>query len=178
MKGVVYNLLEACVTAEYGEDMWDQLLDAAGLDGAYTSLGNYPDGDLVALVGAASEALHEPGDAIIRWFGRSSMPLLATRYPGFFAPHETTRSFVLALNGIIHPEVRKLYAGADVPIFSFDGSSDDMLVMGYRSDRRLCAFAEGLLQGAATHYGEQISIQQPHCMLRGDEHCTLEISTR
>ena len=54
MKGVVFNLLEAVVEEEHGEAAWDGLLDATGLDGSYTSLGNYPDADLVGLVGAAS----------------------------------------------------------------------------------------------------------------------------
>ena len=38
MKGIVFNLLEEVVTEAYGADAWDSLLDAAGLDGAYTSL--------------------------------------------------------------------------------------------------------------------------------------------
>jgi hypothetical protein len=178
VKGIVYNLLEECVSREYGEDTWDDLLGSAGVDGVYTSLGSYPDEDLFALVAAASNGLGEPADSIIRWFGRSAMPLLAGRYPRFFEPHADTRAFVLTLNGIIHPEVRKLYPGADVPVFSFDSSSDDVLVMGYQSNRKLCAFAEGLLEGAAVHYGEEITIEQPRCMLRGDERCVLEISLR
>jgi len=178
VKGIVYNLLEVCVSREYGEDMWDDLLAAAGVDGAYTSVGSYPDEDLFALVAAASEALGKPPNSIIRWFGCSAMPLLAGQYPSFFEPHTSTRAFALTLNGIIHPEVRKLYPGADVPTFNFDGSTDDLLVMGYWSPRRLCAFAEGLLQGAAHHYGEQIVIEQPQCMLRDDARCVLEISLR
>ncbi len=178
VKGIVYNLLEACVSAEYGEATWDALLSAAEVDGAYTSLGSYPDAELFALVGAASAALELPPETIVRWFGRSAMPLLAERYPAFFTPHTGTRAFALTLNEIIHPEVRKLYPGADVPTFSFDASSPQTLVMGYRSTRRLCAFAEGLLEGAADHYDEQIVIEQPRCMLRGDDDCILEISLR
>jgi predicted hydrocarbon binding protein len=40
----------------------------------------------------------------------------------------------------------------------------------------MCSFAEGLLQGAAEHYGERLSIAQPLCMKRGDEQCLLEIA--
>src|SRR5690348_13967944 len=112
MKGIVFNLLEQIVTAEHGDETWEALLDASGLDGAYTSLGSYPDEDLFALVGAASAALDTPADAVVRWFGRSAMPLFAERYPQLFAEHAGTRSFVLTLNDIIHPEVRKLYPGA------------------------------------------------------------------
>lgn len=176
MKGIVFNLLEECVTGEYGEATWDSLLDAAGLDGAYTSLGSYSDGDLFKLVAAASSALSVPSDEIVRWFGRSAIPLLSDAYPGFFESHHSTRPFLLTLNDIIHPEVRKIYPGADVPEFDFDASSEKVLVMGYRSKRRLCAFAEGLIEGATAHYGEQAAIEQPECMHRGDERCVFEIS--
>jgi hypothetical protein len=178
MKGIVFNLLEECVTAEHGEDTWDALLDAAGLDGVYTSLGSYPDEDLLALVMAASSALGVPPDDVVAWFGRSALPLFAERYPQFFAAHDSTRPFLLTLNDIIHPEVRKVYPGADVPEFEFDTSSDEVLLMEYRSARKLCSFGEGLIEGAATHYGEHVAIEQPQCMKRGDEKCVLEISLR
>ena len=98
MKGIVFNLLEESVRNQYGEDTWDDLLERAGLTGAYTSLGNYPDAELLSLVGAASEALGTPADDLVRWFGRTALPLLASAYPGFFAPHSGTRPFVVTLN--------------------------------------------------------------------------------
>jgi hypothetical protein len=176
VKGVVFNLLEEIVSREYGEDVWDDLLEAAQVDGVYTSLGGYPDEDLSALVAAASTALDMPAEDIVRWFGRNALPLLATTYPEFFDPHDSTRPFILTLNDIIHPEVRKLYPGADVPVFDFDTSSEEVLVMDYVSPRKLCAFAEGLIAGAAEHYGETASIEQPKCMGRGDSKCVLEIT--
>jgi len=33
--------------------------------------------------------------------------------------------------------------------------------------------AEGFVTGAAAHYGQQVAITQPECMLRGDERCRL-----
>jgi hypothetical protein len=175
MKGIVFNLLEEIVVREHGDEMWDALLEAASVDGAYTSLGNYPDADLMALVGAASQALSLPGDDVVRWYGRNALPLLAERYPVFFAPHDDARAFVLTLNEIIHPEVRKLYPGAETPAFKFDATDPERLVMDYRSSRRLCAFAEGLLLGAGDHFGQQVEIAQPECMHRGDARCLLEI---
>jgi hypothetical protein len=175
MKGVVFNLLEQLVTRDYGEDTWDALLDESGLDGVYTSLGSYPDEDLLKLVGAAANALDMPADDVVVWLGRNALPLFAVRYPQLFEPHDSTRPFVLTLNDIIHPEVRKLYPGADVPVFDFE-TRGELLVMGYRSPRKLCAFATGLLLGAADHYGEQLTIDQPICMKRGDDQCILEIA--
>jgi hypothetical protein len=175
VRGVVYNLLERLVVRDFGEDTWDALLDASELDGVYTSLGSYPDEDLEKLVSAAASALAMPADDVVVWFGRNALPLFARRYPQLFEPHASTRSFVLTLNDIIHPEVRKLYPGADVPEFDFE-LRDDVLVMGYRSPRKLCSFAEGLLLGAADHYGEHLTVEQPSCMKRGDSQCALELA--
>lgn len=176
MKGIVFNLLQEAVSKEYGEATWDALLDSAGLDGAYTALGTYDDAQALKLVGAASAALDVGPDEILRWFGRSALPMLATAYPTFFEGHASTRSFLLTLNEIIHPEVRKLYPGADVPEFDFDTSDADGLSIGYYSARKLCSFAEGLIEGASEHFGEKVSIAQPDCMLRGDEKCVLVCS--
>lgn len=178
MKGIVFQLLEKVVSHHHGEAAWDRLLTDAGLDGVYTSLGSYDDAQLGQLVAAASHRLGLPPADIIRWFGREAMPLLAKQYPKVFAPHAETRAFVLTLNSIIHPEVRKMYPGADVPNFDFDPSSADVLVMRYHSARRMCSFAEGLLLGAADHFGEEALIEHPRCMHRGDAECELRIRFR
>jgi hypothetical protein len=178
MKGIVFNLLEEVVRREHGERAWDEVLERSGVGGAYTSLGSYADSDLFRMVAAAAQLLGTTEYEVIRWFGRQALPLLAQKYPVLFERHDGTRSFVLALNDFIHPEVRKLYPGAEVPEFEYDTSSPDVLVMKYRSRRRLCAFAEGLVEGAAVHYGEAVTFEQPHCMLRGDEACTFRISLR
>ncbi len=176
MKGIIFNLVEAIVKQEYGEQTWEELLEAAGLTGAYTSLGSYPDSELGKIVAAASQALGKPPNEIVRWIGQKAIPMLAAKYPKLFSTHQSTRSFVLALNHIIHPEVRKLYPGADVPEFDFDTSSPDVLVMGYQSPRRMCAFAEGLVMGAAEHFGERLVFEHVRCMHRGDEKCVFHIS--
>ncbi len=103
---------------------------------------------------------------------------MAARFPHFFTPHTDTRSFVLTLNEIIHPEVRKLYPGADVPEFGFDNSQEHALFMRYNSARKMCAFAQGLIEGAAAYYGEEVDFRQAECMHRGDPECVFEIAFR
>lgn len=175
MKGIVFNLLEEAVTAEFGEATWDRLLDDAGLDGAYTSLGSYDDAEVFRLVEVASRALNIPPQDVLRWFGRRAMPILVQRFPAFFGPHTSARSFLLTLNNLIHPEVRKLYPGATPPVFDFDTSNNDELVIGYNSQRKLCALAEGFMQGAAGHFGEQADIRQSQCMHEHADKCVFHV---
>ena len=173
MKGIIFNLAEEVVSRGYGDDVWDQILDGAGLTGSYTSLGSYPDDDLFAILAAAGELLGADPQTLLRQVAEGALPLLAQRYPQFFDPHEDTCSFVLTLNDIIHPEVRKLYPGAQVPTFSYDVHSRNSVTMGYTSERRLCLLAEGFVTGAARHYGQRVTVQQSSCMLRGDDTCLL-----
>ena len=68
MKGVLFNLLEDVITRESGEDGWDLMLEETGLDGVYSSLGNYPDADFGKLALAASSL---SSSLPIRSFGSS-----------------------------------------------------------------------------------------------------------
>ena len=92
---------------------------------------------------------------------------------GQAAGHASTRSFLLTLNDVIHPEVRKLFPGADAPEFEFEERGAETLALAYVSNRGLCSFAEGLVEGAAAHFGETVTIVQSECMKKGDTRCVL-----
>lgn len=176
MKGIIFNLLEEVVDREIGEGAWDGLLEAARVEGVYTSLGNYPDAEMVSLVGAAAERFGKTPAEVLRWFGAAALHLLAERYPVFFHGHKSSETFLPTLNDVIHKEVRKIYAGADVPDFRFEPPAPGRLVMSYASARGLCAFAEGLITGTARHFGEDVALTQTQCTHRGDPRCVFDLS--
>lgn len=174
MKGVIFNVFEEVIVEQFGATMWDDLLDATELDGAYTSLGSYPDNDIVALIGASAAKLSKSPQDMLRWFGRNAIPVLALRYPVFFEAPRTTRNFLLSVNSIIHPEVRKLYSGAGCPHFQFK-ERPGLLVIGYDSPRRMCHLAEGFVAGVADHYGDNVTVSQIRCMHQGASSCELTV---
>jgi len=173
MKGIIFNLLEQVVTDELGEATWEQILRESGVEGAYTAVGTYDDEELVRLAQTAASISGKEFDDVVRWFGEKSFPHLVERYPAFVSGHASTIPFLLQLNDVIHPEVRKLFPGAYAPEFEFDQIDDSTLAIGYVSYRNLCAFAEGLVAGAATHFGETVVIDQTACARRGNPKCVL-----
>lgn len=175
MKGVVFNLLEEAVLREFGPDAWDDLLTDAGLLGAYTSLGNYSDEEMVALVESAAAKLDMSAGDVLRWFGERAMPILKERYPALFAGHSSARNFILSVNSIIHPEVRKLYSGAKCPFFHFREGEDGKLQMGYQSSRKMCDLAHGFVVGATAIFCEEVTVDHRSCMNHGDDACLMEI---
>jgi hypothetical protein len=176
MKGVVFNVVEEAISREWGEQMWDDLLAAADLDGAYTALGSYPDAQLIALVHAASDRLNAPAEDVLRTIGRISFEPLLKRYKGFLEEPASLRDFLPTINDVIHPQVLKLYPGASVPRFVLREDGDD-LELDYLSVRKMCTLAEGLVLGVADHYGETVAVAQSSCKERGDSRCTIRITT-
>lgn len=161
MKGVIFNLLEKVVTDEFGPDMWDDLIEDAGVDGVYTSLGNYPDEDIEALLTAAAKRTGLSRADVLRWFGQRAMPILRELYPSLFEGHASSQEFVMSVNEIIHPEVRKLYPDAACPFFHIRRTGQDAISMRYESERRLLDLAHGFLDGAAQVYGDAIEVDRP-----------------
>lgn len=124
MKGIIFTLLENRIHEDHGDEVWDEILTEADLDGVYTTLGTYPYEELLALLEAAAEYTGYRGRQAQQWFGRQALHQLAGKYPELFDPHDSSRSFALTINDVIHPEVRKLYPGAHVPTFALDEHPD------------------------------------------------------
>jgi len=175
MKGIVFNLLEDVVSRDFGADAWDGILENSLASGTYTSLGNYSDAEMLALVSAAAARLQMTGPEVLRWFGENAMPLLKERYAALFENHTSARSFVLSVNSIIHPEVRKLYSGASCPFFHFREREDGAVLMEYGSSRKMCDLAHGFVKGAANMFGEEVEITHHTCMNHGAEKCLMEM---
>jgi hypothetical protein len=176
VKGIIFNLLEDVVVDAFGDRGWDELLDDAGLDGIYTSLGSYDDAHIMALISAAGTAMGLPDGEVLRWFGERAIPGMALRWPHFFSVHRSTIPFLRSLNSVIHPEVRKLYTGAYCPNFDFDSPADGSLVIGYRSPRKLCDLAHGFIFGAGEHYNEAVTVQHLECMHDHADRCVLAVT--
>lgn len=175
MKGVIFNLVEDVVRREHGDAFWDAVIDQTGVSGAYTSLGTYADAELDSLAANVGVRTGAEPDAVVRHVGHEGIAMLADRYPEFFAPHVDARSFLLSLNTVVHPEVRRLFPGAMVPEFVHRFPSPDVLELVYTGMRGRCDLAEGLVVGAGLYYDEQLEVTQPQCTRRGDDTCVLRV---
>jgi hypothetical protein len=176
MKGVVFTLVEDVVTQRFGFDMWDEVLDRAEADGVYTSLADYPDAELVAIVGAIAEITGTSIDEVLVLAGRAGFAVLAAHHADLVEPYDDWRQLVSSLDNLIHPEVRKIYAGAEPPSFSTTASADGSILLEYRSARGLCRLAEGLARGAGAWFSTPVEVVHTACVRDGSDACVLEVS--
>jgi len=178
MKGVVFNLLEAYIEENLGEGKYEEILDECTLmtKEPFVGPGTYPDQDLMAIVAETIKVAGVPLSEALRSFGRFCFHKLSVQYPGFVSPHSHPKPFLKSVESIIHVEVKKLYEDARPPGFTYMDPASNRLIIQYRSERRLCQFMEGLIDGVAAYYQSPVQYKQRTCVLDGDEVCEFDLT--
>lgn len=150
------------VEAEHSLGMVDAVLEAADLPhgGAYTSVGSYPAAEMGALVGALATLTRQPAPALLRRFGRHVLRRFATAFPPFFRDASDVFAFLEEVEATIHAEVQRLYPDAEVPAVATRRAAPGVMHLTYRSPRCMGDFAEGLIEGAAAHFGQPLHIER------------------
>lgn len=173
MQGIIFTALSDMVIEKLGMPVWDQLLDDADLpsQGAYTSGGRYDDAELLTLVGLLSARTGIAAPDLVRSFGEYLFAKLYASLPESLHNCYELRQFLLAIEHTIHKEVKRVYPDSYLPSFQYDDSNANQLTMQYRSKRKLCFAAEGLIAGAAAQFKQAIRIEHPICMHHGADHC-------
>jgi len=156
MKGMIFKVFENHVTRHFGQNMLDELLDEPGLStgGSYTSVGNYPYTDLTKIVGSLSERTAIPVRELLHTFGFELFAVLAEGHGAIMARFSSCLGMLAGIEAVIHRDVRKLYSDAELPRFEVEAHQDESnLRLVYKSSRPFVDLAEGLIQGALSHYG-------------------------
>jgi hypothetical protein len=154
MMGMVFTELMEMVESKFSFDVADAVLARAGARGSYTSVGNYPDEELTAIVVALSAETGVAVPDLLQAYGDHLFGRFHALYPMFFEGHADAPAFLRGLETRVHTEVRKLYPAAHPPIFEWANLPDGALQLDYRSPRGLGRFAEGLLRACLRHYGD------------------------
>jgi hypothetical protein len=179
MHGLMFAELKKYVDQKVGGEAWNTLLDTAGLGGRiYMPVQEYPDADIVALVGAASQATGRTVQAILEDFGEYIVPDLLKMYGSLLERGWKTLDVIEHTEETIHRVVRSRNPGARPPELSCTRPGPDEVVISYRSARKMCSVAKGISNGIAAHFGESIAVTQSVCMLRGDPECLISVRLR
>lgn len=155
MMGMVFTELFDMVEEKFSLDLVDAVIERSGSRGSYTSVGNYPDQELVQIVVALSETTGIAVPDLLYAYGEHLFGRFLALFPDFFSTHVSAPSFLNGLESHVHTEVRKLYSAARPPLFTFQEDEQGSMILEYRSERGLWKFAHGLLESCLAHYGSQ-----------------------
>jgi hypothetical protein len=143
----------------------------------YAADAEYPDEAFADLVDRAAAATGRTRAELLREFGRhTALTTFPRLFPDYYASRKGARSFLLGVEDQIHELVRATIEFARPPRLRVAPFGADGVVISYTSERGLCDLLEGLVHGTAEHYGEELQLEQPQCMHRGDIGCVFFVS--
>ena len=170
MKGIVFREFIDHVASQYGEDIVDEIIEAANIPshGAYTSVGTYDYQELLKLVTELSNRQGIPIATLTQNFGRYlATDVFSTKFPDFFSEVSNTIELLKKVEEHIHVEVRKLYPDAELPKFTFVSQNGNQYEFAYQSSRELADLAHGLICGSSEIYNENIDIERQESTKEG-----------
>jgi hypothetical protein len=180
MQGIIFNALEEFVLENADMEVWNDVIEMSNVpsEGAYTAGVNYSDDEIVALASSLCEKLGVPLTDGLRLFGEFLFGFLLSRGPIELKDYQNAQSLLTDLENVIHRDVKRIHPDAYTPFFEYipkDGNSGELI---YRSKRKLCAVAEGLINGEAKHFSQKLDMKHSQCVHNSDEKCvwTLQFS--
>ncbi len=174
MKGVIFLLLKNFIEGLLGKEKFDEIRKEAGLTSAILATDGYPDEVFEKMLDITAQRAHQSRSEIERQFGKFAIHELKKSYVVFFRPDFTAKDFIKDMNRV-HQQATKNIPGSTPPIFEYEEPDENTLVINYKSQRKLCDFLKGLIEGAAEIYNEKATITETQCMKRGAPCCTLVV---
>ncbi|WDE07136.1 heme NO-binding domain-containing protein [Thalassomonas viridans] len=177
MQGSIFTAFSDMVIEKMGMEQWNRLLDKTQppSKGIYTKGEQYEDSELINMVTELSKKTGNAPEKLIEAFGIYLFDKLYDTSPVDVSCIDNLRDFLLAIDQVIHKEVKRLHPHAYLPKFEYQHGETNELIMYYSSKRKLCHASIGLIQGAANRFGQDITIEHPQCMHQGAERCKLII---
>jgi nitrite reductase (NADH) large subunit len=178
MHGILFGELKKFIDNQLGGDSWKGIQQAAGLAGKfYTPVADYPDEEFLALLTAAAEAAGYDRQSLLLFLGQFSVPELLALYRRQIKRQRSVMHLLAHLEEMIHAVVRLRNPGITPPKLWVEQLSENKIVIHYISERKLCSFGLGLLQGLAMEYGEPLHIHhQRECLLHGGSECVIAVT--
>ena len=177
MQGIVYTILSDMVIDNHGMAFWNRTLEDLSLPskGAYTAGVQYDDEELFQIVDYLAKKLEVTQHEVVKSYGIHLFPKLLDKMPIGSIELSSIKRFLFQVDEVIHKEVKRINPEVYLPEFDYIDLAPNLLVMNYRSKRKLCSLCEGLILGAGSYFDTAVEIKHPVCMHNGADHCRLEI---
>ncbi len=161
MKGVIFAEITRFVEQEFSIEIADAMItkSAVASEGTYTSVGNYPHQEALAMFGALADLLGQPVPVLADYYGFWLSSRFVELYPEMFEGYTDVRTFLRDVDGHHHREVQKLYPDAVPPsvVAVIDGEE---LTVSYASHRPLADVAFGLIRGYIAYFDDALVVER------------------
>lgn len=139
----------------------------------------YPDDEFQRLLAATCEVLNVKAEQAFDAFAEVFFKDATVRFGKWFDLAKNSHQFLIFqttihntfASGVVDPKERRAVQDKT----SVEQISDRYIVTHYRSPNKLCGLYKSLGGWVARYYGDEITIDEATCMLRGDDACEIHV---
>jgi hypothetical protein len=177
MHGIFLTEFKKYVKSTRGDAAWDAIRARAGLDSrVFAPTQHYPDGEVAALVAAASEMDGIAAAQILEAYGRFIVADLLALYRGLLRPEWRSLDLIEHGQETIDRVMRVNGSAGGAPELSVTRVNPNRLLVRYDSPRGMCSVGKGMVRGIGDHFGEELEVTEDACMLDGRPFCRVGVS--
>ena len=160
MRGVVFTELIEFVEDKLGFEIADKMIEHSHLDndGIFTQGGNYPFSHMQKMLMSLSKITGKSPQELMEIFGEHLFHVLVKIYGKNIKEDNSALEFINSVEDYVHVEVKKLYPDVELPTFTTTYYENNTLKMIYKSEKRMDAFALGLIRSCGEYFGEKLEI--------------------
>lgn len=172
----MFSEMKKYVEGILGADTWKVLVEQKVAQQTYSPHTSYPDQQFAVIVESVARLTRTSVNSVAENFGEFIAPGLLDLVPSLLRPAWRTLDVIEHSEDTIHKLVRVQHADATPPYLQVHRTAPDEAVVFYNSPRKLCFLAKGIIRGLSKHFGDQVSITESRCMLKGAPDCTLVVA--
>jgi hypothetical protein len=159
MKGVIPQCLTEMVEKKFGGDRLEAVLKEARMPGRrFLAVEDTPDAEVMLLIQSACKVLSISSEAAAEAFGEYWCVDFAPRiYKAYYRNITGAKQFLMMMKKI-HEQVTQNIPNAKPPVFDFQDTAPNKLVMKYSSPRHLESIWRGCIKGTGLAFKEKLSM--------------------
>lgn len=184
MHGIIFSSLRSFVIQKTKPENWTEILDSAGIPThtMFMPIKTYPDADLLKIIGAASENFKTSVPKFLESFGEYLIQDLIKFYHSWIKPEWSALDFFTNVECVMHTAARAISVvpGQEPtpPELVVERIAPNQIKLIYKSPRKLCHLAKGLIQGVSQYYHEEFNIVETSCMHSGGAVCCFQVTSK
>ncbi|WXR60603.1 heme NO-binding domain-containing protein [Peptostreptococcaceae bacterium AGR-M142] len=160
MKGTVVSTWMKTCKKNFSDDIVSKAMEKEGLskNKTFSPFEDVNDNTIKNIIKNIANSVNMQEKKLWNIIGKDNVVTFTKDYPAFFK-HENFYHFLKSMNDV-HEIVVKRIPGSKPPIFEMENISDDEVLFTYKSKRGMFDYFEGLLEGGAAYFKENIKINE------------------
>jgi len=162
VKGAIIDAIKDLVVENFGMEKWMDVLENAGLPRTttFSVRKDVPDETVLAVVESISRTLNLSPEEVADAFGEYWVTVYMPKvYKPYYRGVTSARELLLKMDEI-HRKATQNIPNAHPPRFEYRWEAPNVLIMKYKSPRKLMAIFMGLAKGVGKFYKTPLQVEQ------------------